>query len=138
MLEIQIVQTGETPVFRIGGPSEVSRLLTFIVQEAETDELVWVVGPQGMVLSQETGVLIEARPGTAEEMAELERDATASLGALTAEVSHIAYGITPSGFSQTFPVTGMAPPLTPGRRYRVLAAGPASVGAEEFVHEPAF
>jgi hypothetical protein len=47
MLKIEIIPSGATPRFRITGVGETVGLLTFIVQEAETEALVWVLGPVG-------------------------------------------------------------------------------------------
>jgi len=39
-------------------------------------------------------------------------------GSLVEDLRAITYGVVPSGYKQTKPQTGAAPPLAPGKRYR--------------------
>ena len=136
MLEIEVIQSGTTLRFRISDKGKAVSLLTLVVQEADTDVLVWVLGPSGMVMTQETAVQLETRSASAADIEEFEKAGTVTLGGLAVEVSEITYGLAPAGLDQAVPEAGVAPPLVSGRRYLVLAAGPAAVGTEGFVLEP--
>ena len=133
MLEVELLKGGTTPRFRITGDRSIAKVLSLMVHEADSETLLWVLGPPGMVVSQELAFTrIEERQASDTELRQMRAAAEGSLGGSLVEVCEVTYGSVPDGFHQSIPDTGTAPPLAPGRRYVLFAVGPMEVGSAEF------
>jgi len=132
VLEIELLEAGLVPRFRITRDGRPARLLTVMVQPIEGGGPIWALGPLDMLATVTEGLGHEERQASAQEMRELEDSAKAALGDLTAEVLEVSYGSAPTGLHQVVPEEEPAPALHRGRRYLVFAAGPVETGSAEF------
>jgi hypothetical protein len=133
VLEIEVLEPGQAPRFRITRAGNPAKLLVLMVHEVGSEDPIWVLGPDDMVMTQEVGFsLTDAHPATPEELLAFKESADSRLGQFAAEVSEVAYGFSPPGLNQALPRGVPAPALESGRRYLVFAAGSSEMGSAEF------
>ena len=132
MLEIEVVERGEYPRFRVSHDGGEVRALMVSVYPLGSSDPVWLCGPEGMEMIRTLGFNSEVRVATAAELTDMERSSETDLGSFARVVDQVTYGRTPVGFAQCLPENGAAPPLVPGCRYVVFVASPFHMGTAEF------
>src|SRR5262245_61899947 len=97
VLEVVILEAGQTPRIRITERGQPARILGMMLVPVESGEPIWALGPVGTVATMSDGVVTECRQASPQEVAQLEARADRDLGEFVVSVLELAYGDQPAG-----------------------------------------